>query len=393
MGGKIFISYRRGEDAGFAGRLYDRLERTFRQRLFMDVDSIAPGEDFVSILDTRVAECDVLLALIGRSWCAATDAAGHRRLDNPDDFVRIEIASGLAQGKRVIPVLIDDVSMPRADDLPEDLKPLVRRHAVHLSHERFRADAERLTRALKAALAAAEKVRQEEEVRTQASEEEPQRPRAAAEVRGRAEQDQPSRKAEEQRRAEAGAKRKAKEKEAQKTCFVTMGFGEKTDFRSNPQRVLNLNKTFEYIIQPAVEESGLECIRADKIIHSTVIDKPIYEQLLGADLVIADLSTSNDNAIYELGVRHALRPHGTIVMAESNFKFPFDLRHLSMLMYEHLGKEIGYEEVVRVKGELKKRIAIILENPGVDSPVFMFLPFLAETLQSAPSKPEAAVID
>ena len=111
---------------------------------------------------------------------------------------------------------------------------------------------------------------------------------------------------------------------ANKTCFVVMGFGEKTDFQSNPQRVLNLNKTFEYIIQPAVEESGLECIRADKIIHSTVIDKPMYEQLLEADLVIADLSTSNANAIYELGVRHALRPHTTIVMAESNFKFPFD---------------------------------------------------------------------
>ena len=72
----------------------------------------------------------------------------------------------------------------------------------------------------------------------------------------------------------------------------------------------------------------------------------MYEQLLDADLVIADLSTSNANAIYELGVRHALRPHTTIVMAESNFKFPFDLSHLSMLKYEHLGKEIGYGEVV-----------------------------------------------
>lgn len=114
-----------------------------------------------------------------------------------------------------------------------------------------------------------------------------------------------------------------------KTCFVVMGFGEKTDFQSNPQRVLNLNKTYEYIIEPAVREAGLECVRADKIIHSTVIDKPMYEQLLDADLVIADLSTSNANAIYELGVRHALRPHTTIVMAESNFAFPFDLRVFS----------------------------------------------------------------
>ena len=107
-----------------------------------------------------------------------------------------------------------------------------------------------------------------------------------------------------------------------KTCFVVMGFGEKTDFQSNPQRVLDLNRTFEDIIQPAVTESGVECIRADKIIHSTVIDKPMYERLLDADLVIADLSTSNANALYELGVRHALRPYTTIVIAEQGFAFP-----------------------------------------------------------------------
>jgi hypothetical protein len=165
---------------------------------------------------------------------------------------------------------------------------------------------------------------------------------------------------------------------ARKTCFVVMGFGEKTDFQSSPQRVLNLNKTYEYIIKPAVEEAGLECIRADEIIHATVIDKPMYEQLLEADVVVADLSTSNANAIYELGVRHALRPHATIVMAESNFKFPFDLSHLTILMYEHLGKEIGYGEVVRVKAELKRKIAHLLDRPEVDSPVFLFLPALAE---------------
>src|SRR5262249_52416811 len=78
-----------------------------------------------------------------------------------------------------------------------------------------------------------------------------------------------------------------------KTCFVVMGFGEKTDFQSNPQRLLDLNRTFEDIIEPAVTAAGLECIRADKIIHSTVIDKPMYDNLLDADLVIADLSTSN----------------------------------------------------------------------------------------------------
>jgi hypothetical protein len=159
-------------------------------------------------------------------------------------------------------------------------------------------------------------------------------------------------------------------------CFVIMGFGEKTDFQSNPQRVLNLNKTYENIIKPAVEEAGHTCIRADEIIHSTVIDKPMYDNLLSADLVIADLSTSNANAIYELGVRHALRPHRTIVMAESKFSFPFDLNHLSILKYEHLGTDIGFSEAVRVQKTLVTRIATLMGTAEVDSPVFLFIPSL-----------------
>jgi hypothetical protein len=161
-----------------------------------------------------------------------------------------------------------------------------------------------------------------------------------------------------------------------KACFVVMGFGEKTDYQSNPQRVLNLNRTFEDIIEPAVTAAGLECVRADTIIHSTVIDKPMYEHLLGADVVVADLSTSNANAIYELGVRHALRPHTTIVIAEERFSFPFDLNHVSITRYEHLGKEIGFREVMRMREILQKKIAVILEKAETDSPVFMFLPQL-----------------
>jgi hypothetical protein len=168
------------------------------------------------------------------------------------------------------------------------------------------------------------------------------------------------------------------------SCFVIMGFGEKTDFQSNPQRVLNLNKTYENIIKPAVEETGHRCIRADEIIHSTVIDKPMYDNLLSADLVIADLSTSNANAIYELGVRHALRPHRTIVIAENNFSFPFDLNHLSILKYEHLGKDIGFSEAMHVKQTLKTKIMTLMGSPEVDSPVFLFIPSLqAPTLLNA----------
>lgn len=180
----------------------------------------------------------------------------------------------------------------------------------------------------------------------------------------------------------------------QKTCFVIMGFGEKTDYQASPPRVLDLDRTYKNIIEPVVVEAGLKCIRADKIIHSTVIDKPMYENLHSADLVIADLTTSNANAIYELGVRHALKPHMTIVMAEKGFAFPFDLNHLSILKYEHLGKEIGFDEVMRVRAALKAKVVDLIDKAETDSPVFMFLPgILGSTNKNAAPAPEAPAKD
>ena len=176
-------------------------------------------------------------------------------------------------------------------------------------------------------------------------------------------------------------------------CFVVMGFGQKTDYLSTPPRVLDLNRTYEDIIEPAVKEAGLECIRADKIIHSTVIDKPMYDLLLDADVVIADLSTSNANALYELGVRHALRPHATIVIAENGFTFPFDLNHVSILKYEHLGKEIGFREVMRVRDQLKQKIAVVTGKPDTDSPVFLFLPQLLKQLAGVGQPPPPAATE
>ena len=160
---------------------------------------------------------------------------------------------------------------------------------------------------------------------------------------------------------------------AKKRCFVLMGFGEKVDYKTN--RTLDLDKTYR-IIRKAVEEAGLECIRADDIVHSGVIDMPMYENLLGADVAIADLSTSNENAIYELGVRHALRPHTTIVLAEKQFKFPFDLGHLLIRSYEHLGTGIDFEEAERLQRDLVIAISTITDKQDVDSPVYTFLPDL-----------------
>jgi hypothetical protein len=161
MAGKIFINYRRGDDPGNTGRLFDRLQETFApEQLFMDVDSIAPGLDFVRVLEEQVGQCDALLAVIGKGWIDARDDTGARRLDSPKDFVRIEIESALKQHKRVIPVLVGDSRMPRPEELPEVIQALAQRNAVRLTHERFRIDAQGLIKALQRALEEAEVLRQ-----------------------------------------------------------------------------------------------------------------------------------------------------------------------------------------------------------------------------------------
>ena len=149
MAGGIFISYRREDSQHAAGRLVDRLERSFgRDQVFMDVDAIEPGLDFVDVLDQKLANCDVLLALIGRGWLEARDQSGRRRLDDPSDFVRLEIEAALRRNIRVIPVLLDGGSFPKEESLPDSLKPLVRRQAVRLTHERFASDTEGLVQSL-----------------------------------------------------------------------------------------------------------------------------------------------------------------------------------------------------------------------------------------------------
>ncbi|MBP2079772.1 TRAFs-binding domain-containing protein [Oceanobacillus polygoni] len=154
-------------------------------------------------------------------------------------------------------------------------------------------------------------------------------------------------------------------------CFVIMGYGIKTDLSTG--RELNLDKTYKNIIKPAAEEAGLECIRADEVKHSGTIDVPMYNLLINADVVIADLSTNNSNAFYELGVRHALRPKTTIAIAENDLKPPFDVDHTVIRKYEHLGKDIGYDEALRFKNELIDTIKVILDTQEIDSPVYTYL--------------------
>ena len=155
--GKIFISYRR-EDAKYpASRLYEALKPYVgspKDDIFIDIDSIPAGVDFYDYLDNRVSECDVLLALIGSGWLEAKSSrTGKRRLDDPDDFVRIEIASALNRNIPVVPVLLDGAPIPYADDLPNDLKALTRRNGVPLQLTSFETDVARLVDRLPISLA------------------------------------------------------------------------------------------------------------------------------------------------------------------------------------------------------------------------------------------------
>src|SRR6187455_3304441 len=151
--GTIFINYRREDSISTAGRLYDRLSQTFgRKNIFMDVDHIPAGVDFVAHLNTQVAACNIILVVIGPHWLEAKDENGGRRLDNPDDFVVIEIATALARNIRVIPVLVDGARMPKAGELPGSLKALARRQAVEVRQLHFGRDAEALVERINEAL-------------------------------------------------------------------------------------------------------------------------------------------------------------------------------------------------------------------------------------------------
>jgi len=160
------------------------------------------------------------------------------------------------------------------------------------------------------------------------------------------------------------------ERGQKKRCFYVSGFNTKQDFATG--RKLDLNASYA-VVKEAIEEAGLECVRADEIRHSGTIDLPMFRELLQADLVVADLSTSNVNAAYELGVRHALRPLRTIILAEKEFKAQFDVNHLVIWRYEHLGSDIGNREANRIKTELRDHIRELMSADEPDSPVYLFL--------------------
>jgi tetratricopeptide (TPR) repeat protein len=158
----------------------------------------------------------------------------------------------------------------------------------------------------------------------------------------------------------------------EKLCFVIMGFGKKKCPETN--RTIDLDETYKKIIRPAVQSCDYTCVRADEILDSGIIDRSMYALLYKAELVIADISTYNPNALYELGTRHALKPYSTIIIKEDESANPFDTNHIKTLNYKHLGNEISDEEANKCIRRLKDTIMAIMKNPLTDSPLYSYIP-------------------
>jgi hypothetical protein len=153
--GTIFINYRKDDSSWNALALYNELQKYFaKEQIFKDFNTILPGDDFTISIQNALAKCDVLLVVMGKSWLGMKDAKGNRRLDDPDDFVRIEIATALERNIQVIPVLFDDIPMPSVDELPGNMKTLVRRQFVEIETKRFEDDVRNLADAIRKVLGA-----------------------------------------------------------------------------------------------------------------------------------------------------------------------------------------------------------------------------------------------
>jgi hypothetical protein len=202
----VFVSYRRDDVPDATDRLAKSLIDVLGdERVFLDVDTIEIGAPFADVIEKWVGRCDVLLAVIGHGWLTATDDAGERRLENPKDYVRLEIEAGLSRDIRVVPVLVHDVPMPRASELPETLVPMLDRNAVKLSRTHWDFDVARLVSALQRI--GVEKARKATEAAHRQAQERSRReaearaPREAEEQQRRETEARAQREAEEQREA------------------------------------------------------------------------------------------------------------------------------------------------------------------------------------------------
>lgn len=148
---RVFICYRREDSAGYAGRIYDRLAKRFGERqVFMDIDTIAPGEDWVETVDRTIKSCDAMIVVIGRNWLTKGSGEEHPRISQAGDHLRLELETALAHGVKIVPVLVGGGQVPKAEALPESVRPVVRRQAVEIREPGFNDSVERLIGAIPA---------------------------------------------------------------------------------------------------------------------------------------------------------------------------------------------------------------------------------------------------
>src|SRR6266545_1974354 len=299
---RIFLNYRRDETSGHAGRLFDVLAARFgNDHVFMDIDRIEPGLDFADVISEAVASCDVFIALIGSRWLTSADAKGRPRLENPEDFIRLELEAALELDVRLIPALVQNAQMPSSDELPETLRPYARRHAVELSDTRWTFDIGKLIETLErletglAERETAEREAQERaeaEAQAQAERETAEREaqeRAEAEAQAQAEREAQEREAQEreaQERAEAEAQaqaeREAQEREAQERAEAeAQAQAERETAERAEAEAQELTPAFDEASSPKVLPNT-EPAQEPEVVHSDARPKPMPVDRPGA---------------------------------------------------------------------------------------------------------------
>ena len=359
MEGKIFISYRRSDAGPYSQLVYAALEKHFGEsQVFLDVDNIDPGQNFVDVLESAISQCDVAVVLIGPTWLTVTEEkSGERRIDNPQDFVRLEVASALRRGISVIPVLVNNAVMPGENSLPDEIKLLARQNAFKTS-ERANRDIEAdLVPTIRQIL---EETERERTLKTR---------RAANEkLLGmlRAEED------------EFGYNLASSQPSIRPHAFVIMPFGKKRGWDGS---IYDFNAIYAMLLKPAIETAGFEAFRADEETTSGDILTDMFQELLLADLCIVDMSIDNANVFYELGIRHALRKRGIVHVQAGRAYMPFDIFNVRSIPYHITGE--GVPDPAFLEKD-KAAIARVVRDTWasdantIHSPIYSLLDRLAE---------------
>jgi hypothetical protein len=382
--GKVFLSYRRQDTAWFATALYEKLEPSFPERLFMDVaGGIKAGQDFVRVIEDQVRACDAMLVLIGPKWLIVSDEVGRRRLDSPEDFVRIEITSALRFGKWVIPVLLQETEMPNADALPEPLRDLTRRNAVGLTHERFTTDVQALIKAIENALVEAEATRQRAKAAADAAADEAKQKRRAQE----AAQDPLSAKAQEilkrlMENSDGKALLEAKSLFAQlgnSALYETMGALAEAVRRYEPNNLQNQQLYAQYFINTGKATVAIDLLT--RLAQSLPRDNPEFAEAMGL------IGSANKQVFFDFGDKAAPPARAALQGAITAFRVPFEQgpakntwHGVNLVALLHRARRLGLQIAPDLSANQVAKVVVaeLAAMPPEKRDPSWFLPTLAE---------------